>query len=46
MVKVGTFFEMYPKFGYISRYDVIAERRYGRCEAIYQHLQDEWKSVH
>ena len=35
-----------PKFGYIMRYDVIVGRRYDRCEAIYQHLQDEWKYAH
>lgn len=47
MVKIRTFFlKIAQKFGYIMRYDVIVGRRYDRCEAIYQHLQDEWKYAH
>lgn len=45
MVKNGTFLKTPTKFGGIKWYDVIAERRYDRCEAIYQHLHEEWKYV-
>lgn len=41
MVKIGTFFKTPSEFEGITRYDVIAERGYDRCKAIYQHWRDE-----